>query len=418
MSVARAGAGVLLGILLLIPHPARAGDLEAGLGLTGLVGAGYDSNYTLLYSDRNVPPPHAATSGPRAAGLWTAEVGAVGWMKPLDVLELTLEPSFRTIHFFDNEFLVEPSVDLSVYVLAAKVLTLGFGGGYRYYSFSYLSEERFHEPHAWFEIAIGRSNHRLAALYMFAYRSLPPIVEPLDNVEQNETEHAARLTWEILFAHMVTLGIGVEYDHVRGTESWMQEDTIKGVLALKVAWRMIDAGVAYVPGLMWLENDGMGMLNRVSVWAGARYPGWIRYGVEYRYDDLMEIDALRAEVPYERHLALFTVTLSWGISTSGTEPEAEKPGPIIVTPGHASFRVDAPGATSVSLVGSFNGWETPGPAFEGPDEQGTWTLEQDLPPGRHEIVYLVDGETVTPPDAPGYASDGFGGKNAVIIVPR
>ena len=29
------------------------------------------------------------------------------------------------------------------------------------------------------------------------------------------------------------------------------------------------------------------MLNQVSLWVDDRYPDWIRYGLEYQYDDLM-----------------------------------------------------------------------------------------------------------------------------------
>jgi len=350
------------------------------------------------------------------------EAGAVGWLAPVDELELTLEPDFRLMHFFDNELLVEPGVDLSLYVRPVPALELGVGGGYRYYRFSYFLEDRFHEPHVWVELAVTPGNHRLSLLYSFAYRSMPPDRDPPDVGDVEESEHCARLSWKILMARIVTLGIAFEYARVRGTESWMQEDALKAVLGLEVAWRMIDAGVAYVPGVMWLENGGMALLNRVSLWVGVRYPDWLRYGLEYRYDDLMEIHRLADEVPFERHLALFTLTFTWGASTPGYDapgqPElVEETEFVAVSDGHATFRMQAPGATSVTLTGSFNGWQTPGPALEGPDEDGSWTLELDLEPGRHEVVYLVDGETVTPENAPAYAPDGFGGKNAVILVP-
>ncbi len=408
--------GILLGIILILHAPAVSEAFEAGVDLSGLVGAGYDSNYTLLGSARNVPPPFASTDGPRSAGLWTLEAGAVGWLRPVDALELTLEPDFRMIHFFDNELLLEPRVDLSVYVHPAPVLELGIGGGYRYYRFSLFASDRFHEPHVWFEIAVTPGSHRLSAMYSYAYREMPPVRDPPGMRDRNEAEHAASLSWEILFAGIVTLGFGVEFDHVRGTEAWMQEDALKGVLGVEIAWRMIDAGAAYVPGVMWLDSGAMGMLNRASLWIGGRYPQWLRYGLEYRYDDLMQIDGLGADVPYERHLVLFTLTFSWGASTAG--PDAGEPEESIeVSPGRAIFRVEAPEASSVSLAGSFDGWQTPGPAFEGPDAQGMWTLELDLPPGRHEVVYVIDGQTVTPPGAPVHAADDFGGQNAVIVVP-
>jgi 1,4-alpha-glucan branching enzyme len=88
-----------------------------------------------------------------------------------------------------------------------------------------------------------------------------------------------------------------------------------------------------------------------------------------------------------------------------------------VSEGRAVFRLRAPEANSASVTGSFNGWEDPGASLEGPDADGMWTLELDLPPGRYEVIYLVDGKSVTPDGAPSYQDDGFGGRNAVIVVP-
>jgi hypothetical protein len=53
------------------------------------------------------------------------------------------------------------------------------------------------------------------------------------------------------------------------------------------------------------------------------------------------------------------------------------------------FLVPAPGAESVTVLGNFNGWTaTP---LDDPDGDGIWTAAIDLPPGRYEYAYLVDG---------------------------
>ncbi|UCF10427.1 MAG: isoamylase early set domain-containing protein [Candidatus Bipolaricaulota bacterium] len=53
------------------------------------------------------------------------------------------------------------------------------------------------------------------------------------------------------------------------------------------------------------------------------------------------------------------------------------------------FLVPAPGAESVTVLGNFNGWTaTP---LSDPDEDGIWTATIELPPGRYEYAYLVDG---------------------------
>jgi hypothetical protein len=53
------------------------------------------------------------------------------------------------------------------------------------------------------------------------------------------------------------------------------------------------------------------------------------------------------------------------------------------------FLVPAPGAENVTVLGNFNGWTaTP---LDDPDGDGIWTAAIDLPPGRYEYAYLVDG---------------------------
>jgi hypothetical protein len=53
------------------------------------------------------------------------------------------------------------------------------------------------------------------------------------------------------------------------------------------------------------------------------------------------------------------------------------------------FIVPAPDAESVTVLGNFNGWTaTP---LSDPDGDGIWTATLELPPGRYEYAYLVDG---------------------------
>ena len=81
------------------------------------------------------------------------------------------------------------------------------------------------------------------------------------------------------------------------------------------------------------------------------------------------------------------------------------------------FQIHAPGAQRVELVGDFNNW-TPGAIrLEGPDASGHWTASIELPEGRYEYQFLVDGRTwVTDPSAPTRRPDGFGRENAVVDV--
>lgn len=81
------------------------------------------------------------------------------------------------------------------------------------------------------------------------------------------------------------------------------------------------------------------------------------------------------------------------------------------------FQLEAPDASTVSLVGSFGGWEAE-VALSDPDGDGIWSGRVLLPPGVHEYMFLVNGsELRTDPLAERYREDGFGNRNAVIALP-
>jgi hypothetical protein len=70
-------------------------------------------------------------------------------------------------------------------------------------------------------------------------------------------------------------------------------------------------------------------------------------------------------------------------------------------------------ARSVTVAGDFSGWEQRA-LQRGSD--GTWTLETVLPPGVYHYSFVIDGEWSVPPNATGLVDDGFGRRNATLIV--
>lgn len=81
------------------------------------------------------------------------------------------------------------------------------------------------------------------------------------------------------------------------------------------------------------------------------------------------------------------------------------------------FELHAPGADRVELLGTFNNWQTSDIVLVGPDASGHWTTEVALPEGRHEYIFLVDGERwLADPKAATHRPDGFGRVNTVIKV--
>ena len=79
------------------------------------------------------------------------------------------------------------------------------------------------------------------------------------------------------------------------------------------------------------------------------------------------------------------------------------------------FEIHAPDAQSVELVGTFTGWQPGRLQLTGPDASGHWTTDVNLPAGRYEYGFLVDGQHwVADPNADLRRNDGFGRENAVI----
>jgi hypothetical protein len=82
-----------------------------------------------------------------------------------------------------------------------------------------------------------------------------------------------------------------------------------------------------------------------------------------------------------------------------------------------TFELHAPDAGSVELVGSFNDWAVGEIRLDGPDATGHWIVTIPLSEGRHEYLFLVDGERwITDPKAAIRRPDGFGRSNAVLEI--
>jgi hypothetical protein len=75
-----------------------------------------------------------------------------------------------------------------------------------------------------------------------------------------------------------------------------------------------------------------------------------------------------------------------------------------------------PEARSVQVVGSFNGWR-PRRAEMHRDENGAWRAVLQLPAGRYEYAFLVDGARIVhDPHAEFHQDDCFGNRNNILVV--
>ena len=77
----------------------------------------------------------------------------------------------------------------------------------------------------------------------------------------------------------------------------------------------------------------------------------------------------------------------------------------------------APAATSVAVVGDFNGWDPRRNLMVRASHEGLWGARLRLSPGIYQYSFVIDGKIwEADPRAERFMDDGFGGRNSVIIV--
>jgi hypothetical protein len=82
------------------------------------------------------------------------------------------------------------------------------------------------------------------------------------------------------------------------------------------------------------------------------------------------------------------------------------------------FRLRAPGARSVTVVGDFNRWDRAATPLGAPDARaGEWTADVPLTPGRHAYAFVVDERRwMLDPAAPSERDADFGRAHSVTVV--
>jgi hypothetical protein len=105
------------------------------------------------------------------------------------------------------------------------------------------------------------------------------------------------------------------------------------------------------------------------------------------------------------------VASPWQLARSGSPGAAVDGAQATV---FVQFRLQAESASSVSLAGSFTGWQ---PEFSlHPSADGVWTVVLPITPGVHDYVFVVDGERWVPDPYAPQVDDGFGGTNSRLTL--
>jgi 1,4-alpha-glucan branching enzyme len=88
----------------------------------------------------------------------------------------------------------------------------------------------------------------------------------------------------------------------------------------------------------------------------------------------------------------------------------------VVTAEGVRFSVSAPGSTSVTIVGNFNGWSDQATPLKD-DGKSVWSVTLPLKKGlKYEYKFVVDGYWIADPDNPDFENNGSGSVNSLIKV--
>jgi 1,4-alpha-glucan branching enzyme len=89
--------------------------------------------------------------------------------------------------------------------------------------------------------------------------------------------------------------------------------------------------------------------------------------------------------------------------------------PEVPKAGRVSFELVRPEAKNVYVAGDFNDWK-PERAPLAPAGNGRWVGDLAIKPGRHEYLFVVDGEWMPDPNARESVQNPFGGRNSILGV--
>lgn len=116
-------------------------------------------------------------------------------------------------------------------------------------------------------------------------------------------------------------------------------------------------------------------------------------------------------------VVLFFVSCGGGINLNRVKGITGEYAPKIVADG-VEFSINVPDATYVTIAGNFNGWN-PRVTELSKNDSGIWSIKLTLKLGKkYYYKYVVDGYQLADPDNPNTVSDGYGGVNSVVEVPK
>jgi hypothetical protein len=139
---------------------------------------------------------------------------------------------------------------------------------------------------------------------------------------------------------------------------------------------------------------------------------WRRIYLIAKRPKMITITPLRAATSMLSILIVFAVVLKYQpqrLDTTVTQNELKMKA--------VTFELEAIGARSVSLIGSFNGWKPEKYEMRKNPKNNKWIIEIRIPTGSHEYAFLIDNKQSIPdPNSVFYKNDGFNSRNSLLYV--
>jgi len=110
-----------------------------------------------------------------------------------------------------------------------------------------------------------------------------------------------------------------------------------------------------------------------------------------------------------------TAVASAAQDQAGSVSEAHVQAPAEGAKSSVSFELVEPQAQTVFVAGTFNEWR-PETAPLRRTSTGRWIGDLTITPGKHEYLFVVDGQWIPDPKATETVQNPFGGRNSVISV--
>lgn len=133
-----------------------------------------------------------------------------------------------------------------------------------------------------------------------------------------------------------------------------------------------------------------------------------------------DVAALFDEAAFQLHvrqlkIGLFEIELSAGADKTQLKSILTLAATKATPPHHFAYKPTEPGK-KIYVGGSFNGWSNDKILLSGPDNNGEFSVDVPLEPGRYAYKFSIDGKWVLDPNNPQTEDNGLGDKNSVITI--